>query len=221
MYQADSLYLTREDSLHPEQWSSDCFMQLPESITGITRLAQAFAETALRPGDTAVDCTAGRGRDTLFLLEKTGPHGFVYAFDVQHEALRLTRQLLEKKGISPSRYLLVNDCHSRLSLHVKGHIAAGMFNLGYLPGGCHRITTDPHLVIEAVSAVMSLLRHMGILTIVLYPGHEPGNIEQQAVLHYAAGIDEHLFRVMHIRNINTSKASPSIVVIQKTVPTHV
>ena len=37
----------------------------------------------LRPGDMAVDATAGNGADTLALARMVGPRGVVHAIDVQ------------------------------------------------------------------------------------------------------------------------------------------
>lgn len=43
----------------------------------------AVCAQVLRPGDVAVDATAGNGHDTLFLAQAVGPSGTVYAIDVQ------------------------------------------------------------------------------------------------------------------------------------------
>ena len=49
----------------------------------LTELAQQRIGTIVRSGDIAVDATAGNGHDTLFLAERVGPAGQVYAFDIQ------------------------------------------------------------------------------------------------------------------------------------------
>ena len=41
----------------------------------------------LRPGDNALDGTAGNGHDTLLLAQCVGPGGRVWAFDVQPQAV--------------------------------------------------------------------------------------------------------------------------------------
>ena len=51
------------------------------------------------PGDAVVDATAGNGHDTVFLARLAGPSGQVHAFDVQEEAIRATRERLEKEGL--------------------------------------------------------------------------------------------------------------------------
>ncbi len=167
------------------------------------------------PGDRAVDCTAGNGHDTLFLLEKTAPDGFVHAFDIQASAIENTRKRLENACIPPSRYRLIHGCHSRIADHVQPGIAACMFNLGYLPGALHDITTQPYTVIKALERAISLLKPQGIITVVMYPGHEAGRHEMELLLEFVRSIDEKRCRVMHLLNVNTAKISPSIIVLQK------
>ena len=162
-----------------------------------------------------MDCTAGNGHDTLFLLEKTAPDGFVHAFDIQISALENTKKRLENAGIPSSRYRLIQDCHSHLADYVQPGIAACMFNLGYLPGASHEITTEPFTVMKALDIAMDLLKSQGIITVVMYPGHEAGRHEMETLLKFVSSIDEKRCRVMHLLNVNTSKISPSILVLQK------
>lgn len=53
----------------------------------------------LRPGDTVIDATCGNGRDTLELARMVCTDeglGYVYAFDVQEDALANSAYLLDK-----------------------------------------------------------------------------------------------------------------------------
>ncbi len=190
-------------------------MDFPERLTSITELAKSFAASALKPGDIALDCTAGNGHDTLFLLERTAPDGFVYAFDIQEQALVHTARRLCEAGVVKSRFALINACHSRLEEYVKPAISACMFNLGYLPGASHSVTTEPKRVIPAIESAGRLLKPFGVITVVMYSGHEAGRDELRALLDYASTIDERAFRVIHLSNMNTSKPSPSILVLQR------
>lgn len=185
-------------------------------ITGITELAQLFAGAVVAAGDVAVDCTVGNGNDMLFLIEKTGPEGFVYGFDIQDEAISNTRARLDSAGISTDRYALIKRDHAELSEEIARPVSAFMFNLGYLPGSDRRVVTEPEKVRAALDSAMELLKLMGIITVVIYTGHSQGRIEKDALMEYAALVDEKRFRVMHITNMNSSKPSPSIMVIQKT-----
>ena len=50
----------------------------------------------IKEGDCCIDATMGKGGDTYYLCSKTGESGKVYAFDVQADALRQTREKLDK-----------------------------------------------------------------------------------------------------------------------------
>ena len=76
--------------------------------------AAELMETALFPGARAVDATMGNGRDTLWLCQRVGPEGRVYAFDVQPEAVARTRALLEREGLS-DRATLFCQGHQRMA----------------------------------------------------------------------------------------------------------
>ncbi len=184
-------------------------------ISDITELAHFFAGSVLAPGDIAVDCTAGNGNDMLFLLKATGPDGFVYGFDIQAEAISATRALLDRAGITPERYSLARRSHAELAEEVRGPVSAFMFNLGYLPGGDRSVTTEPEEVKAGLGAAMEMLRANGLITVVIYTGHEGGRAELDALLDFGASVDDRRFRVMHVSNMNGGRPSPSIMVIQK------
>ena len=57
-----------------------------------TTLAKDFIKENVKNGDIVVDATMGRGNDTLFLKQLVGKDGFVYAFDIQEEALQSTKR---------------------------------------------------------------------------------------------------------------------------------
>ena len=58
-----------------------------------------FLTRTVKPGSVCVDATAGKGRDTALLCRLTGKAGRVLAFDIQEEAIRQTRALLEAEGV--------------------------------------------------------------------------------------------------------------------------
>lgn len=88
----------------------------------------------LHAGDVAVDFTMGNGHDTEFLSKTVGESGRVYAFDVQKSAVESTREHLRAAGC-PENYTLIHASHHLVLDYVKEPIKAGMFNLGWLPGG--------------------------------------------------------------------------------------
>jgi ubiquinone/menaquinone biosynthesis C-methylase UbiE len=52
-------------------------------LNSATSVAQLIWRQVLRDGDTAVDATAGNGRDALALAELVGPTGRLVAVDLQ------------------------------------------------------------------------------------------------------------------------------------------
>ncbi|MGI9108918.1 MAG: methyltransferase domain-containing protein, partial [Opitutales bacterium] len=83
----------------------------PVNPVRVTERAQKLATEILRPGDVAIDGTAGKGRDTACLAQAVGPTGHVHAFDIQPEAIASTHNLLEAAGLL-----------DRVSLHRRSHV---------------------------------------------------------------------------------------------------
>ncbi|GKU75918.1 class I SAM-dependent methyltransferase [Paenibacillus sp. L3-i20] len=178
-----------------------------------------IAERTL-PGDTVIDATAGGGVDTLALAELVGPKGRVYAFDIQQSALDRTHERLAPLAESsrlPDVQLLLQD-HATMSGAVepvdRGHIAAIMFNLGYLPGGDESVITQPKTTIDALQASLTLLRAGGIVTCVLYPGHPGGEQEAAAVEDWAAGLPQNIAQAVIYRQLQR-KTAPYVISIEK------
>lgn len=148
----------------------------------LTQRAHAVLREVLRPGDRAIDATAGNGGDSLFLAEAVGPTGHVVAFDTQAAALARTRERLAAAGID--RVELRQECHSLLAAWnpaETGTIRGVMFNLGYLPGGDHTLVTRPETTRVALDAAARLLAPGGRITIVVYRGHPGGEAESEMV----------------------------------------
>lgn len=151
----------------------------------LTQLAQARIAPHLADGGQAVDATAGKGLDTLFLARCVGPTGRVWAFDLQASALDTTRMRLEAAGCAP-QVTLIHAGHQYLAAHLASSAATGldvvMFNLGYLPGGDHEIVTRPETTLTALTAARALLAPTGLISLMVYRGHPGGEREYQAIL---------------------------------------
>ena len=118
-------------------------------ITKTTELAMAVALTYIKPGDTVVDATCGTGQDTIVLADAVGKEGRVLAFDIQKKALILTEARLHAHGHA-NVDLLMKSFESMGDHLAEGSAAAVVFNLGYLPGGDHEITTQADILVAAV-----------------------------------------------------------------------
>ena len=168
--------------------------------------------THLSEGDTAVDFTMGNGHDTEFLSKTVGERGHVYAFDIQQQAVESTTAHLAAAGC-PQNYTLIHDSHHKVKDYVTGPIKAGMFNLGYLPGGDKSITTMRATTMPAIEAAIELLGPKSILSIAIYPGHEEGDAEGRMVSEYLSTLDRFRMSVAQIKIIN-SPTSPYFMVVE-------
>ncbi len=167
----------------------------------------------LHEGDTAVDATAGKGRDTLFLARLVGSCGEVYAFDIQQDALDRTAALLKQNKVA-QKVVLIRAGHEAMLAYIEKPVAAVMFNLGYLPGGDHSIVTRPENVVQGLAAALRLLKPGGLVTLVLYPGHGPGEREKAVLLEYCRRLDGARFGVIHTQIINRSSFPPELLVVK-------
>jgi len=153
-------------------------------MVDLTGLHKHFILEHLSEGDVAVDFTMGNGNDTLFLSKTVGESGRVYAFDIQEEALVSTERHLRENG-APENYTLICASHHRVKEFVKEPIKAGMFNLGYLPrSGRKCVTTMLETTRPATEAALELLAPDGVLIVAIYPGHEEGALEGEALREY-------------------------------------
>ena len=168
----------------------------------------------VKSGDICIDATAGRGFDTAFLCELVGETGRVYAFDVQEEALERTAARLEAAGLR-ARATLILAGHETMKENVPVSPRAVMFNLGWLPGAAHIVTTRTETTMRAVQAALELVQLDGFVSICVYPGHEEGTRELHALLAWAAGLDVRAYNVLHHNFIAAKAGTPQLLLIQK------
>ncbi len=176
--------------------------------------AAALMETALFSGARAVDATMGNGRDTLWLCQRVGPDGHVYAFDVQQEAVERTGQRLLDAGLS-DRATLFCQGHQRMAECVPEPVDAVMFNLGWLPGAEHAVTTRTETTLRAVDAALTLLKPQGLMTVCVYPGHEEGARELKALTEWARQLDSKIYDALLECYMNQPNAPPQLIAVKK------
>lgn len=175
-------------------------------------LHKQFIRNHLHEGDTAVDFTMGNGHDTEFLSKTVGSSGHVYAFDIQEKAINSTRENLAKAGC-PENYTLIHDSHHKVAEYVKTPFKAGMFNLGYLPGGDKRITTMRETTMPAIEAAIELMDTDAVLNIAVYPGHAEGDAEGKMICEYLSALDRRKLCATMIKILN-SPTSPYFIVVE-------
>ncbi len=175
-------------------------------------LQKQFILTHLHEGDVAVDFTMGNGHDTEFLSKTVGESGRVFAFDIQEQAVASTAENLKKSGC-PQNYTLIRDSHHNAKKYVDTPIKAGMFNLGYLPGGNKSITTMRETTLPAIEAAIELMDRDAIILVAVYPGHAEGDAEGKLICEYLSGLSRHKVCATRI-NILNSPTSPFFIVIE-------
>ena len=175
-------------------------------------LQKQFILAHIKEGDTVADFTMGNGHDTEFLSKTVGEKGRVYAFDIQETAVSSTRDNLLKANC-PQNYTLIHDSHHNCEKYIEGKIKAGMFNLGYLPGGDKNITTMRETTMPAIKSAISLLDRDAILCIAIYPGHEEGDLEGKMVTEYLSSLDRFVYSIAQIKIIN-SPTSPYFMIVE-------
>ncbi|MBD8068586.1 class I SAM-dependent methyltransferase [Bacillus sp. PS06] len=184
----------------------------------ILPFARKLLESALSPGDMAVDATVGNGHDTLYLANLVGERGHVFGFDIQHAAIAQTNTKLSEQKLL-SRVTLFEASHDKMSevlpASVNQRIKAAIFNLGYLPGGDKGIVTKPDSTISAVEQLLTVMPSEGIIILVVYHGHEEGAYERDQLLSYVTTIDQQYAHVLNYRFMNQQNNPPFIIAIEK------
>jgi len=179
-------------------------------LKNTTALALVMCQQYVREDGTAVDATCGNGHDSLWLCERFRK---VWAFDIQEEAIRATEKLLQEAGCSNVE--MVQDSHEHMEKYVEGPVQVILFNLGYLPGGDKRVTTEGGSTLRALDGALRLLAVDGLLCVTLYQGHEEGFLERKAVLDWAAGLDKGIYHCVRTDMVNQPNRPPEVVWITK------
>lgn len=184
----------------------------------------------LNPGDMAVDITLGNGKDCLHLARcvEARTTGAVLGFDIQHAALERSASLLATHdfpacihtdatrdscmartepypGITSGVHLF-HSGHQDLQRHLQRAPKVVLGNLGYLPGGDHRISTTASTTLSAVKQGLAALVPKGRLVLVAYPGHPSGRQEAKDLAEYFTTLVKQEWDVIHIGCPNAAQA---------------
>lgn len=183
-------------------------------FSNLNLFAHYLVQKVLKPGDWAIDATAGNGKDTLFLAKTVTKSGQVFAFDIQDQALEMTRNLLAVNNALIG-VQLIKTGHENMDSIVSGKVKAVMFNLGYLPGGDHGVITRPETTLAGIRQALNLLDQGGIITITIYSAHPGGTEEKEAVEELVENLDSRKWNVLKWSFLNKFTNAPFIVVIYR------
>lgn len=187
-------------------------------LPSLVAIVHEILARVLVPGDTAIDATVGHGYDTCVLAELVGTAGRVFGFEVQAHALASAARRLDGAGLS-TRVTLVQTGHEHLGDWIRAHQPglrprAVVFNLGYLPGGDKAVTTRSETTLAALEAALDLLAPGGLLIVVVYPGHEAGQNEADAVLAWASMLPPERVEVARYQPMNRRATPPFLIVAE-------
>ena len=172
-------------------------------------MAHDFLAQVITQEDIVVDATMGNGHDTLFLAKLAKQ---VYAFDIQEQALEKTSQRLQEAGLTNAELILQG--HETVDQFVT-EVKAAIFNLGYLPSADKSIITQPQTTIEALDKLCQLLVKGGRIAIMIYYGHEGGDIERDAVMDFISHLPQQEYTAAIYRTLNQINNPPFLVMIEK------
>ena len=172
-------------------------------------MAHDFLAQVITKEDIVVDATMGNGHDTLFLAKLAKQ---VYAFDIQEQALEKTSQRLQEAGLTNAELILQG--HETVDQFVT-EVKAAIFNLGYLPSADKSIITQPQTTIEALDKLCHMLVKGGRIAIMIYYGHEGGDIERDAVMDFVSQLPQQEYTATIYRTLNQINNPPFLVMIEK------
>jgi hypothetical protein len=180
-----------------------------------THLTHLIWKDFLQKGMSAIDATAGGGNDTLFIakLILTKNSGKLFAYDIQKEALEKTEKRLKENldDFLLKRVHLLHKSHEDLPKNE--NISLIVYNLGYFPGGNEEITTKFNSTLRSIENAIEIILPKGLITITMYPGHEEGKIEKDAILNFLENINGiQTFHHTPLKRVN----SPSLLTLRKT-----
>ena len=172
-------------------------------------MAHDFLAQVITQEDIVVDATMGNGHDTLFLAKLAKQ---VYAFDIQEQALEKTSQRLQEAGLTNAELILQG--HETVDQFVK-EVKAAIFNLGYLPSADKSIITQPQTTLDALDKLCHMLVKGGRIAIMIYYGHEGGDIERDAVMDFVSQLPQQEYTATIYRTLNQINNPPFLVMIEK------
>jgi tRNA A58 N-methylase Trm61 len=184
----------------------------------ILPFAKQLLQTAVQEGDIVVDATIGNGHDTVFLAKLVGEKGHVFGFDIQEEAVKNTVTRLHSEYVE--KHVTIHQkghqhIKETIPTHLHGKVSGAIFNLGYLPGGDQTIVTVPKTTIPAIEQLLDIMKPEGIIIIVIYHGHQEGQVERDHLMDFVKTLDPRIAHVLHYQFLNTQNNPPFIVAIEK------
>lgn len=183
-------------------------------FNNVTNITREIIKNKIVKGNVAIDATVGNGKDTLLLANLVGSDGKVYGFDIQESAIINTKRKLIENKLS-DRVYLIKDGHENMDNYVDVLVDLIVFNLGYLPGGDHKIVTKAESTIIALKKSLQLLKENGLLLVNTYTGHSEGKIEEHSIKNFFSQLNQKEFNVLKFEFINQINNPPILYGVEK------
>ena len=181
----------------------------------ITEWCHHFIREHVKEGDICIDATAGNGNDTQLLCELVGDAGKVLAFDIQEQAVLVTKARLQEAGFSERAEVILNS-HEHMGAYAEEEsVSCITFNFGYLPGGDHKLATKKESSITAIYEGLRLLKKGGMMSLCIYSGGDSGFEECDAILSALKELDGKRYLVIESIYYNRPNNPPIPVLIIK------
>lgn len=180
------------------------------------RFSHEILKKSIVPGDYVIDATVGNGYDTVMLAQLVGQVGKVYGFDIQKEAIETTKEKLLLTGQLPQTELIL-DGHENIGNYLSEdeQISAATFNLGYLPKGDKSIVTKAETTISAIAQCLLRLRKGGLVSIMVYYGHEGSQGEKEQVDNFVVGLSQEDYQALEYKFPNQRNNPPYLYLVEK------
>ncbi|QMS84215.1 tRNA (mnm(5)s(2)U34)-methyltransferase [Candidatus Xianfuyuplasma coldseepsis] len=175
--------------------------------TNVNQYVHQVLQSHITPSTVAIDATCGNGHDTLFLANHCL---HVHAFDIQAQAIQATKNKIPTKNVT-----FYHQSHDTfLTLFKPQSIDLIVYNLGYLPGTDHAITTTPQTTLTSLQQALDILSIHGLISLTIYIGHAGGKQEAETIENFLCTLDKHDYTIQKVTYFNR-KQSPYVVFIQK------
>jgi hypothetical protein len=175
----------------------------------LTHFCHQFLTSKTFPAGVSLDMTVGKGKDLAFLAKLTHVKpSALMAIDVQPDALvQAKAYLLQEIGHEAEQIEWRLGSHALIDAWLrqwplaKDGVSLAMYNLGYLPGSDKKLTTMADSTLSSLEALMPWIIPGGGISLMVYPGHENGRFESQALQFWLQGIlaqDWHLWQTARL-----------------------
>ncbi len=185
-----------------------------KNIINVLKITKDLMEKNVKVGDRVLDCTLGKGNDSLNLARLVGDKGKVYGFDIQDFAIEKTREKLAKENLL-GQVEIIKDSHENIDKYIVEPLDFIIYNLGYLPGGNKEIITRGETSLTSIIKGLELLKENGLMVIVTYIGHKGGLEEFNLINDYLKKLNQKEYNVLKYEFVNQINKPPKVFVVEK------